>query len=98
VTLICNQLDCTYKQFYKALDYYDLRNYLLEAKKQIVGLAEKAIVDCLSSENEAIKMKSAEITLKSLGKQFGWNFSDTQINTQINVNDRETTIKQIFGV
>jgi hypothetical protein len=43
-------------------------------------------------------MKSAEITLKSLGKQFGWNFSDTQINTQINVNDRETTIKQIFGV
>jgi hypothetical protein len=47
---------------------------------------------------DSVKLKAAEITLKSLGKTSGWNFSDTQINTQINVNDKETTIKQIFGI
>ena len=48
-TILCNVLDCTYSQFYKALDYYNLRDFLAESKKRLVGLAEKAILDCLSS-------------------------------------------------
>lgn len=98
VTIICNQLDCTYKQFYKAIDEYNLRDSLITAKKQLVSLAEKAILDCLNSEIESIKLKAAETTLKSLGKADGWNFDGTTINQQINVSDKTTEIKNIFGI
>jgi hypothetical protein len=64
----------------------------------MVGLAESAIIDCLNSKRESIKLKAAEITLKSLGKSSGWNGDNTIINQQINVGDKEAEIKQIFGV
>ena len=98
VTILCNVLDCTYSQFYKALDYYNLRDFLAESKKRLVGLAEKAILDCLSSQNEQIKLKAAETTLKSLGKTDGWRFDTAQINQQINISDKDTDIKNIFGI
>ena len=98
VTILCNVLDCTYSQFYKALDYYNLRDFLAESKKRLVGLAEKAILDCLSSQNEQIKLKAAETTLKSLGKNDGWRFDTAQINQQINISDKDTDIKTIFGI
>ena len=98
VTVLCNLLDCTYAQFYRALDQYNLRECLANAKKNLVGLAEKAILDCLKSQNENIKLKASEITLKSLGKTDGWNFDNTTINQQINVGDKATEIKNIFGI
>ena len=98
VTILCNVLDCTYSQFYKALDYYNLRDFLAESKKRLVGLAEKAVLECLSSQNEQIKLKAAETTLKSLGKTEGWSFDTTQINQQINISDKDTDIKTIFGI
>ena len=98
VTICCAQIDCTYAQFYKALDHYNIRDCLANAKKNLVGLAEKAILDCLKSENENIKLKASEITLKSLGKTAGWNFDNTQINQQINISDKATDIKNIFGI
>ena len=98
VTVLCNVLDCTYAQFYKAITHYNLRECLANAKKNLVGLAEKAILDCLKSQNENIKLKASEITLKSLGKTEGWSFDTTQINQQINISDKDTSIKNIFGI
>ena len=98
VTVLCNVLDCTYAQFYKAITHYNLRDCLANAKKNLVGLAEKAILDCLKSQNENIKLKASEITLKSLGKTEGWSFDNTQINQQINIIDRTAEIKNIFSI
>lgn len=98
VTLCAATLDANYKQFYQAIDHYDLREVLMDAKKQLVGLAEKAILDCLNSEVATVKLKAAETTLRSLGKTEGWGFEAPIVQTQINVNDKETEIKNIFGV
>ena len=98
VTVLCNLLDCTFAQFYKAVDKYNLRDCLAESKSRLVSLAESAILDCLKSQNENIKLKASEITLKSLGKTEGWSFDTTQINQQINVVDRAAEIKNIFGI
>lgn len=97
-TIICGIVDCTYKQLYKAIDYYDLREYLADSKKQLVGMAEKAILECLASQNEQVKLRAAETTLKSLGKADGWNFDNTTIQQNINITDKETQIKNIFGI
>ena len=99
VTIICNLLDCTPKQLYKAIDKWNLRDALKDAKNNLVGVAEKAILDCLRSENENIKLKSAEITLKSLGKDTWSQNPQVQI-TQNVVSDEEKKIeiKNIFGI
>lgn len=97
-TIICGIVDCTYKQLYKAIDYYGLREYLADSKKHLVGMAEKAILECLESQNEQVKLRAAETTLKSLGKTDGWNFDNTTIQQNINITDKETEIKNIFGI
>lgn len=99
LTIICAILDCTPKQFYKAIDKWNLREELKESKNNLVGVAEKAILDCLRSENENIKLKSAEITLKSLGKDTWSQTPQVQI-TQNVVSDEEKKIeiKNIFGI
>ena len=99
LTIICGLLDCTPKQLYKASDKWNLRDVLKEAKNNLVGVAEKAILDCLRSENENIKLKSAEITLKSLGKDTWSQTPQVQI-TQNVVSDEEKKIeiKNIFGI
>ena len=99
LTLVCGLLDCTPKQFYIAVDKWGLRDHLKEAKNQLVGVAEEAILDCLHSDNENIKLKSAEITLKSLGKDTWSQAPQVQI-TQNVVSDEEKKIeiKNIFGI
>ena len=99
LTLVCGLLDCTPKQFYNAVDKWGLRDYLKEAKNQLVGVAEQAILDCLHSDNENIKLKSAEITLKSLGKDTWSQAPQVQIQQNI-VSDEEKKIeiKNIFGI
>lgn len=99
LTLVCGLLDCTPKQFYNAVDKLGLRDHLKEAKNQLVGVAEEAILDCLHSDNENIKLKSAEITLKSLGKDTWSQAPQVQI-TQNVVSDEEKKIeiKNIFGI
>ena len=98
VTICCAQIDCTYAQFYKAITHYNLRECLANAKKNLVSLAEKAVLECLKSQNENIKLKASEITLKSLGRGEGWSFDTTQINQQINISDKNADIKNIFGI
>ena len=97
-TVICGIIDCNFSQFYKAIDHYNLRECLANAKKNLVGLAEKAVLECLTSQNEQIKLKAAETTLKSLGKNDGWGVEGTTINQQINVVDKTAEIKNIFGI
>ena len=99
ITVVCPILDCTPKQLYKAIDKWNLRDALKEAKNNLVGVAEKAILECLRSENENIKLKSAEITLKSLGKDT-WNQTPQVQITQNVVSDEEKKIeiKNIFGI
>ena len=98
VTICCAQIDCTFAQFYKAIDKYNLRDCLASAKKNLVSLAEKAVLDCLSSQNEQVKLRAAETTLRSLGKTEGWSFDTTQINQQINIQDKTAEIKNIFSI
>ena len=65
----------------------------------MVSLAEEAILKSLQSKNEKIRLKSAEVTLKSLGRDFGWNGdNNTIINQQINLGEKEAQIKNIFGI
>ena len=99
LTHVCSLLDCTPKQFYNAVDKWDLRDHLKEAKNQLVGVAEQAILDCLHSDNENIKLKSAEITLKSLGKDTWSQAPQVQIQQNI-VSDeqKKIEIKNIFGI
>ena len=99
VTIICAILDCTPRQLYKAIDKWGLRDHLKESKHSLVSVAEKAILDCLRSENENVKLKSAEITLKSLGKETWSQTPQVQI-TQNVVSDEEKKIeiKNIFGI
>ena len=99
LTLVCGLLDCTPRQFYIAVDKWGLRDHLKEAKSQLVGVAEQAILDCLHSDNENIKLKSAEITLKSLGKDTWSQAPQVQIQQNI-VSDEEKKIeiKNIFGI
>ena len=98
VTLLCAKLDCTAKQFYKAIDEWKLRDFLKDCKNQLVGLAEKAILECLTSENENVKLRAAETTLKSLGKEEWHEGPQTMIQQQINIADKEAAIKNIFGI
>ena len=99
LTLVCGLLDCTPKQFYIAVDKWGLRDHLKEAKNQLVGVAEEAILDCLHSDNENIKLKSAEITLKSLGKDTWSQAPQVQIQQNIvSDEDKKIEIKNIFGI
>ena len=99
VTNICKVLDCTYRQLYLCLDKYGLRPDLDEAKKELVSMAESQLISCLNSENENIKMKAVELTLKSLGKDTWGQTPQVQI-TQNVVSDEEKKIeiKNIFGI
>lgn len=98
ITVICSLVDCTYKQLYGAIDKYELRDVLAESKQQLVSIAEKAVLDCLNSESEKIRFEAARHTLNSLGRSQGWGNDQTVINQQINIKDKETEIKNIFGI
>ena len=47
VTRICNELDCTYSQFYKAVKSFGLDQMLADAKKNLVSLAEQTLFEAL---------------------------------------------------
>ena len=96
VTRICNELDCTYSQFYKTIKQLGLQEDLAEAKKNLVSLAEKTLLEALASVDEKTRVDVAKYILKTQGKAFGWN-EGPQIAQQINVQG-EVSIKEIFGI
>lgn len=96
VTRICNELDCTYTQFYKTIKQLNLQKDLAEAKKNLVSLAENTLLEALASVDEKTRVDVAKYILKTQGKVFGWN-DGPQIAQQINVQG-EVSIKEIFGI
>ena len=96
VTRICNELDCTYTQFYKTIKQLNLQKDLAEAKKNLVSLAENTLLEALASVDEKTRVDVAKYILKTQGKLFGWN-EGPQIAQQINVQG-EVSIKEIFGI
>ena len=96
VTRICNELDCTYTQFYKTIKQLNLQKDLAEAKKNLVSLAENTLLEALASVDEKTRVDVAKYILKTQGKAFGWN-DGPQIAQQINVQG-EVSIKEIFGI
>lgn len=101
VTLICNKLDCSYKQLYNALDHYGLRDSLKQAKEMMLGQAEEVVVKSLQSNNEAIALKAAETVLKSrFAMEQGWG-SGPQVNIAqqiVSDSDKALQIRNIFGI
>ena len=101
VTLICNKLDCSYKQLYNALDHYGLRDSLKQAKEMMLGQAEEVVVKSLQSDNEAIALKAAETVLKSrFAMEQGWG-SGPQVNIAqqiVSDSDKALQIRNIFGI
>lgn len=100
VTLVCNILDCTYTQFYAAIKKWNLQEFMLEQKKNLVARAEEVLLKRLASENESISLKAAELTLKSrFAQESGWgNSPNVEIKQQINVADKAAALSAIFGL
>ena len=101
VTLLCNKLDCSYKQLYNALDHYGLRESLKQAKDMMLGKAEEVLVKSLDSNNEEIALKAAKAVLKSrFAAEQGWG-SGPQVNIAqqiVSDSDKALQIRNIFGI
>lgn len=92
-----NDIDCTYPQFYKAVKKYNLQNYLQEAKRNIISLAEAQIVRSLNNPEEAFD--AAKFILERLGKSEGWSKDPSvAVGIRVDSKDKETKIKAIFGI
>lgn len=99
VTSICNELDCTYSQFYKAVKQLGLQDKLSNAKKNLCSMAEQVIVNALQSSDEKTRIDAAKYTLSRLGKDLGWGdtpFAAMQV--EISPGEKQNQIKAIFGI
>ena len=97
LTAICNELDCTYSQFYKYVNKnIEVKEIFAKSKECLVSLAEQKILECLKSEDEKIKLQAAIHTTKSLGKKLGWSGEGNQ--GQVNIINKENEVKSIFGL
>lgn len=99
-TYICKELDCTLKQFNKFLDdHQDVKLELIKAREQLVDMAQKALTDSLKSENEQVRLRAAELTLRAYGAEFGAHLSERQA-MQVSVDHERKTvdIRTIFGI
>ena len=99
VTSICNELDCTYSQFYKAVKHMGLQEKLSNAKKNLCSMAEQVIVTALQSSDEKTRIDAAKYTLSRLGKDLGWGdtpFAAMQV--EISPGEKQNQIKAIFGI
>lgn len=59
VTSCCNELDCTFTQFYSAVKHWGLQEHLTNAKEALTSLAEHSLVECLKSTDEKVKLQAA---------------------------------------
>lgn len=95
-TAICNQLDCTFSQYWHAVKKWGLEEFVAESRKSLVSIAEKVMSDLLNSEDERIRFQSANYILKTQGATQGW--SEPKNITQIDATNGTVSIKQIFGI
>lgn len=99
VTRICNELDCTYSQFYKAVKDMDLQTVLAESKKNLVSLAEHTLLEALQSVDEKTRVDVAKYTLSRLGKDYGWSDSNNvQVAVNVDAEQKKAQILAVFGI
>lgn len=96
VTAVCNMLDCTASQFYKALAHFGLEEELEKAREQLASRAESTLLKALDSDDERIRLQAAEFILKMRGQRCGWTGSPSA--QQIDIQNGQVSIKQIFGI
>lgn len=97
VTSICNELDCTFSQFYRAVKHYKLESWLQESKKNLISMAEAKVLEALDNPRESLD--AAKFILTHLGKNDGWSHDpNVAVAVQVSPGDKEAQIKAIFGI
>ena len=66
----------------------------IEARSAIVDLAEKTIVEAMKAGN----LNAALYTVKTLGRNRGWNESATLNVNVMSESEKEKAIKKLFGI
>lgn len=96
-TAICQQLDCTYAQLWRALHKLGLESKLQEAKKQIVALAESNLVGFLGSTDDRCRMEATKFVLSRLGRNDGYG-DQPMIAVEVNTDEKRAQIRALFGI
>ena len=98
-TAICNELDCSFYALTKYIRKNELEADVSEARKTITEVAQNAIMECLNSKDERVRLDAAKFTLKSLGKDKGWSENpNLAVAISIDDSEKEKKIKAIFGI
>ena len=93
---ICALLDCSAAEWRAYLRVCpDVAEIQTAARESVVDRAESRLYDSLDSENEQVAQKAAEFTLKTLGRNRGY---DVQNGQEITLKDGEVNIRTIFGI
>ena len=70
-----------------------------EARGTLMEVAQDAILGCLNSKDERVRLDAAKFTLKTLGKEKGWSENPNfAVNIQIEDSERDKKIRAIFGL
>lgn len=102
-TTICKLLDCSQTQLRNYLEeHQELKQVMLDAREQILDLAESVIRENLTqTENPELRQKAAEFTLKTIGRHRGWAIGDypaMQVNVSKTGDDIRVQLNALFGM
>ena len=102
-TTICKMLDCSQTQLRNYLEeHQELKQVMLDAREQILDLAESVIKQNLTqTENPELRQKAAEFTLKTIGRHRGWAIGDypaMQVNVSKTGDDIKVQLNTLFGM
>ena len=102
-TTICKVLDCSQTQLRNYLEEHpELKQVMLDAREQILDLAESVIRENLTqTENPDLRQKAAEFTLKTIGRHRGWAIGDypaMQVNVSKTGDDIRVQLNTLFGM
>ena len=102
-TTICKLLDCSQTQLRNYLEeHQELKQVMLDAREQILDLAESVIRENLTqTENPELRQKAAEFTLKTIGRHRGWAIGDypaMQVNVSKTGDDIKVQLNTLFGM
>ena len=102
-TTICKLLDCSQTQLRNYLEeHQELKQVMLDAREQILDLAESVIKENLTqTENPELRQKAAEFTLKTIGRHRGWAIGDypaMQVNVSKTGDDIRVQLNTLFGM
>ena len=102
-TTICKLLDCSQTQLRNYLEeHQELKQVMLDAREQILDLAESVIRENLTqTENPELRQKAAEFTLKTIGRHRGWAIGDypaMQVNVSKTGDDVRVQLNALFGM